>query len=808
MLRRAPSGVRQLVSDWIRSGARRQPRGGAPGPVLSVVVPVYNVERYLPACLDSVLAQDMTDLEIIVVDDGSTDGSSGIIADYAARDPRIRTLRQKNAGQGPARNRGVTHARGEFLVFLDADDMVPPDAYGHMVSSLRKSGSDFSVGAVRRLDGGEYHRPSWNAVVHEHDRIGITIDDFPAALGDVIACNRMFRRAFWVNTVGGFPGGVLYEDHVPMVAAYLRATRFDLLARITYDWRIRDDLTSTGQQKHELHNLTDRIKVKAQALELVQAEASESVRAAWIGRVLDTDLTPYIDHALHGGEEYRATLRDAFATYLKLATPDALAHARVQQKVRSHLAAKGAWDQLEIAQRFFRDSTSIPPTMITEGRILLDDSLLDLLNVELPSEVRELSINESRLQACALHAEWIGPASLRVTGWAVIRGLDFEGRSPELELSIVRADSSERIDLDLEHVRLSEATAWVGWPHGSFDNAGFRSVIDFSDLAARLDATQDWRLRIQLTVDGTTREGGMHHAVAGSSASSAAITSQRVSDDGVVAVPQFDTAHGLIFTLRRPAVIADRLEPAFVDRLARGRIRCHGAKSLTLMAVRAIDRTSGREVDGIASSQPDGSYEFSVHLPPFIGPDGIRSGVDWDLRMVDDRGRTRRVGWPSGRDETSIVADVGERLYWLRSPRGYVQMVADRPYIHVNGVDVEAGEIRVQVECDHPSAAILASASLFDGQVQVPLESSLRHDDGRVVLVFPIAISRPGLAPRPLAAGSYALEVVDDGGAVHEVPLAPLFAATLPVEIATDTHQARVRVAGQRALRIVLSAPA
>ena len=95
-------------------------------PRLSVVVPVYNVESYLAACLDSILAQTFTDLEVLLVDDGSTDGSTAIAEQYAERHTNISMIQQANAGLAAARNTGVKHISGELLAFVDSDDTIPP----------------------------------------------------------------------------------------------------------------------------------------------------------------------------------------------------------------------------------------------------------------------------------------------------------------------------------------------------------------------------------------------------------------------------------------------------------------------------------------------------------------------------------------------------------------------------------------------------------------------------------------------------------------------------------------------------------
>ena len=96
------------------------------GPLISVIVPVYDVGKYLSKCLDSLLAQTWRNLEIIVVDDGSPDGSWDIMQDYAARDSRVRIFRKKNGGVSAARNFGMDAAEGEYLGFVDPDDWCRP----------------------------------------------------------------------------------------------------------------------------------------------------------------------------------------------------------------------------------------------------------------------------------------------------------------------------------------------------------------------------------------------------------------------------------------------------------------------------------------------------------------------------------------------------------------------------------------------------------------------------------------------------------------------------------------------------------
>lgn len=102
---------------------------------LSLIIPVYNVERYLPMCLESVVQQGLDDYEAILVDDGSTDGSSKICDEYAARYPQFRVIHQENQGVALARNRGISEARGEYILFLDSDDFLVPESIGQVLAN-------------------------------------------------------------------------------------------------------------------------------------------------------------------------------------------------------------------------------------------------------------------------------------------------------------------------------------------------------------------------------------------------------------------------------------------------------------------------------------------------------------------------------------------------------------------------------------------------------------------------------------------------------------------------------------------------
>lgn len=271
---------------------------------LSVIVPVYNVEPYLAECLDSIVGQSFGGLEVVVVDDGSTDGSGKVAQGYADRCPNVRVVTTANHGLGAARNTGVRHARGGLIAFADSDDAVLPEAYGAMASVLDESGSDFVVGSFKRnLEQGCILSPRQRRL-HRERRLGLTVDDFPEILGDVFAWNKMFRREFWDRAEMSFPEGVRYEDQPALTKAYLTARSFDVIKRPVYFWRVREDSTSITQGRRRLDDVRDRFITKRDSLETVRRLGSDTVLQTFFLDGLIMDMPVYFRNIPGCDDEY------------------------------------------------------------------------------------------------------------------------------------------------------------------------------------------------------------------------------------------------------------------------------------------------------------------------------------------------------------------------------------------------------------------------------------------------------------------------------------------------------------------------
>ncbi|MFE9424898.1 glycosyltransferase family 2 protein [Kitasatospora sp. NPDC006697] len=238
-------------------------------PRLSVVVPVYNVERYLEECLDSIAAQTFEDFECVMVDDGSTDSSAALAEAYAARDRRFRLVRQQNQGLGAARNTGWRNlADGTgFLTFVDSDDTVPPHAYQLMTETLERTGSDFCTGNVLRFRSIGYYQSGAHLKPFRETRLETHVTELPALVTDRTAWNKVYRRSFFDGAGLLYPEGILYEDAPVSVPHHYLAAKVDVLGDHIYHWREREVGEVSITQGHtNPRGLVDRVR----SMELVR----------------------------------------------------------------------------------------------------------------------------------------------------------------------------------------------------------------------------------------------------------------------------------------------------------------------------------------------------------------------------------------------------------------------------------------------------------------------------------------------------------------------------------------------------------
>ena len=266
------------ISDaWLMASfkrkSKRKPKDSEWLPKVTIVVPVYNVERYLALCLQSLCAQNYKNLEVILVNDGSTDNSLAIAREFQSK-LDLHILEQENAGLSAARNAGVRAIeKTDYLMFLDSDDALAPQALHSMVNQVIKTGSDFVVGDTTRMKGvTRLKRRDTRAVFAKGTISATTLLEQPQVIQDVTAWNRLFDFNFYQRNQFSFPEGLFFEDMALMTKAYVRAAKFDILAQTVYLWRVRTEGDkSITQQTNDEQKLADRITALRQMQGLIRA---------------------------------------------------------------------------------------------------------------------------------------------------------------------------------------------------------------------------------------------------------------------------------------------------------------------------------------------------------------------------------------------------------------------------------------------------------------------------------------------------------------------------------------------------------
>ena len=226
-------------------------------PLISVVVPVYNTEKYLSDCLDSLLVQTEQNIEILVVDDGSSDGSPDILLRYSRLYPQIRVFTQPNAGPGVARNTALKNVRGKYVMFCDSDDMFKPTMCREMARIMESKDVDFAF-----CDTEEYEKKIQISHIRRPGIVNISPDVFPEiAVG--IWCF-IFRRDILEKYGIGFPSSFYGEDFAFAAKYIFISRRFYALNKKLYILRFRADslmhsLTAGGNNPKMIGNM-DAVK--------------------------------------------------------------------------------------------------------------------------------------------------------------------------------------------------------------------------------------------------------------------------------------------------------------------------------------------------------------------------------------------------------------------------------------------------------------------------------------------------------------------------------------------------------------------
>lgn len=212
--------------------------------LVSIVIPIYNVEKYLDKCVESVRGQTYSELEIILVDDGSPDRCGQMCDDYAKEDERIKVLHKKNGGLSDARNEGVKLATGKYLFFIDSDDYIAKDLVEKTVSLAEKNECDMVLFDYYYV---EPRAMEIRSTIVPENKV-ISLEEEPLLLlAATSACAKLYRRDFYVNAECPFPKGIYFEDLATTSILLAKANRVYYLKEPLYYYVNRENSIMTGK---------------------------------------------------------------------------------------------------------------------------------------------------------------------------------------------------------------------------------------------------------------------------------------------------------------------------------------------------------------------------------------------------------------------------------------------------------------------------------------------------------------------------------------------------------------------------------
>lgn len=212
-------------------------------PLVSIIIPCYNAEKFIEACVNSVIAQDYENWECLLINDGSRDGTLNLIQSFESKENQIRVFTHENLGVAATRNRGIDHAKGDFLFFLDQDDILSNSAIGAFVSSYENNDiitgvtvtTTFVDGVINKIS--QLLHPKEGTITFENSHFEVLIRTMESGLKPV-AQNRLYRKDFIKENQLYFKNGNLHEDELWFFEMMLVAKNVKFIDQETYYYRI------------------------------------------------------------------------------------------------------------------------------------------------------------------------------------------------------------------------------------------------------------------------------------------------------------------------------------------------------------------------------------------------------------------------------------------------------------------------------------------------------------------------------------------------------------------------------------------
>lgn len=474
---------------------------------ISVIVPIYNVEEYLASCLNSLLWQGNVELEVIMIDDGSTDRSGEIARQYAQEYSNFRYHLIENGGLGHARNYGVQFARGTYIAFVDSDDIVVRSTYEKMFTLAQRDKSDLTICNSLRFKGNKFWSNWLSCPIFGNHVESVThITRFPNLFYNAASWDKLILRDFFLKHQFQFPENILYEDIPVSIPMHYFANHVSLLNSAGYLWRVRDGATkSITQNNQNMRNLTDRLTILKMLDNFFAQNVSDQVLwEAKQRKALDNDLMIFINECESVSREQAGEILRLVNEYIDQAIdPEIFSSLSLINQQKYALVRKGDVDGLIRIRDYQQKKYGEAPVTEQNGRLIaeLPDELFPIQDRDMTNEFAQM-IPRKYIDAMTVKND----GTIEITAHVYKRRINIvHAGEQEITVWLLHELTHYRIPLEVQAVPSKQLTEDVGSvvdadtgrvTRYNYDGTGFRIVIDLSKLTLPREQVGRYKLMI------------------------------------------------------------------------------------------------------------------------------------------------------------------------------------------------------------------------------------------------------------------------------------------------------------------------
>lgn len=379
-------------------------------PDVAVVIIAYNDVHRLPDAIGSALDQTLANLEVIVVDDASTDGTGEVADEWAARSAKVTALHLpvNSGGCGRPRNVGLEHVQARYVTFLDSDDVLERHACKNLLLAAEQHGASLVAGrCVRRAMDRGGRQTGWYNELYQEARVVDGIREMPELLRETLATHKLYDVAMLNEHGIRFPESYLYEDLLFITEAYCSARRIAIIPEIVYYWRIFDSAPrkSITTDRTNPRNFRDRVAVHRLIQEFAQRQAHHDLGDLVIDRFLQVELRLYLFELRHRDEEGRREWLQLASEYLRELDVRHVLRQERACRLAAYLVRAGDLELVLQAADLWRSARLVRPLVDRPDGIYFTDAYLDDPAGRQATAVGWLRLQEASLADLPLHVD-------------------------------------------------------------------------------------------------------------------------------------------------------------------------------------------------------------------------------------------------------------------------------------------------------------------------------------------------------------------------------------------------------------------